>query len=110
MLSKSVSKRLAVQRSKVADPGAEHRPCIRCGREGETRNCHYNGFRQHQYGKGRGVKCADTMTAEFCQACDDLFSEKNYGMWARLGGSKSIERSEEFLHWISMTNIRRANA
>lgn len=92
---------------RVADPEAQFRPCIRCGREGETRNCHYNGFRQHMYGKGRSIKADDTMTAEFCQACDDLFSEKSYPLWK--GGSKSIERSEEFLHWIALTNIRRRN-
>lgn len=96
------------KRRQVADPDAEHRPCIRYDREGETRNCHYNGFRQHVYGKGRSIKADDSMTAEFCQACDDLFSEKSYPKW--VGGSKSIERSEEFLHWIAMTNIRRANA
>ena len=82
-----------------------NRPCIRCGRPGETRRCHYNGFRAHAYGKGRGIKCSDIATAEFCQACDDLFSEKNYPLF--LGGSKSIERSEEFLHWCVMTMIRR---
>lgn len=78
--------------------------CIRCGKPNETRACHYNGFRQHVYGKGRGIKCSDSLTAHFCQACDDLFSEKNYHAWP--GGSKSIERSEEFLHWIFMTRIR----
>lgn len=92
-------------RSKKLTNAARFQPCIRCGREGETRACHYNGYRQHVYGKGRGIKCDDTMTAEFCQACDDLFSEKNYPLWE--GGSKSIERSEEFLHWIMMTNMRR---
>jgi hypothetical protein len=45
------------------------------------------------------------MTAEFCDECDSLFSEASYHLW--VGGSKSIERSEEFLHWIAMTNIRR---
>lgn len=84
---------------------AQHRPCIRCGRPGETRAAHYNGFRAHQYGKGRGIKCADNMTAEFCQTCDDLFSEANYHRWP--GGSKSVERSEEFLHFIMLTQIRR---
>lgn len=92
-------------RSQKLRDSARGEECIRCGRSGETRACHYNGFRQHVYGKGRGIKCADTMTAEFCQACDDLFSEKNYGQWE--SGSKSVERSEEFLHWIAMTNIRR---
>lgn len=84
---------------------ARNQPCIRCGKEGETRACHFNGFRAHSYGKGRGIKCDDIATAEFCQTCDDDFSEKNYAKWP--GGSKSVERSEEFLHWIMMTNIRR---
>lgn len=84
---------------------ARDRPCIRCSRPGETRPAHYCGFRQHAYGKGRGIKADDTMTAEFCQACDDLFSEASYHLWP--GGSKSVERSEEFLHWVAMTNIRR---
>lgn len=92
-------------RLKTITDRARDKTCIRCGKYGETRACHYNGFRAHHYGKGRGIKCSDLMTAEFCQECDDLFSEKNYPHWA--DGSKSIDRSEEFLHWISMTNIRR---
>ncbi len=43
--------------------------------------------------------------AEFCFECDQLFSEEAYGLWE--GGSKSIERSEEFLFWVVMTRIRR---
>jgi len=85
---------------------AKHRPCIRCGIDGETRASHYNGFRSYAYGKGRGIKGSDVVTAEFCHRCDDTFSESNYHKWE--GGSKNIERSEEFLHWVIMTNIRRA--
>lgn len=92
-------------RSRKLLDSCKHLPCIRCERTGETRCAHYCGDRQHQYGKGRAVKCDDSMTADFCQACDDLFSEKNYHQWP--GGSKSIERSEEFLHYIALTNIRR---
>ena len=87
---------------------AKDRPCIRCGKPGETRTAHYNGLRQHAYGKGRGIKCSDIATAEFCHCCDQLFSESNYPLFA--GGSKSVERSEEFLHWCMMTQIRKANA
>ncbi len=79
--------------------------CIRCGRKGEERNAHINGFRAASFGKGRGIKPDDLMTAIFCQSCDDYFSESNYPHWE--GGSKSIERSEEFLFYICMTNIRR---
>ena len=90
------------------DKLAEHRPCIRCGRPGETRRAHYNGLRQHSYGKGRGIKCNDVAVAEFCQHCDDRFSEANYPLWE--DGSKSIERSEEFLHWCMLTQIRKQDA
>lgn len=92
-------------RSRKMLDAARDNPCIRCGRTGETRNAHYCGFRSYSYGKSRGMKADDSVTAHFCQACDDLFSEKNYDKWP--GGSKDIERSEEFLHYIALTNIRR---
>ena len=84
---------------------ARDQDCIRCGRPGETRACHYNGWRSHAFGKGRGIKCDDLATAEFCQACDLLFSESSYHLWE--GGSKSVDRSEQFLFWITISNIRR---
>ncbi len=76
--------------------------CINCGNEGAY-SCHYNGPRQHDYGKGRGIKANDLATAELCSKCDAIFTE----------GSKvqdcenKWERSEAFLHLIMMTNIRR---
>lgn len=76
--------------------------CIRCDAEGAY-SCHYNGPRQHDYGKGRGIKCHDLATAELCNRCDQIFTE----------GSKvencanKWERSEEFQHLIILTNIRR---
>lgn len=75
--------------------------CIRCGAP-EAYSCHYNGPRQHSYGKGRGKKCNDLTTAEFCYKCDQIFTE---------GSTKEFEnkwdRSECFLHWVMLTNIRR---
>lgn len=85
---------------------ARGQPCVRCDKQGETCLRHYNGFRAHSYGKGRGIKPHDIAGAELCNECDSLFSEANYPIWD--GGSKSVERSEEFLHWCIMTNIRRA--
>ena len=84
---------------------AKDQPCIRCGATGTTRLSHYNGFRSYSYGKGRGIKGHDIAAAEFCHHCDSVFSEENYHVFA--GGSRSIERSEEFLHWVTMTNISR---
>jgi hypothetical protein len=79
--------------------------CIKCGAP-DAYSCHYNGPRQHSYGKGRGIKCNDLLTAEFCHKCDQEFTEGS--MLLRWYGNK-WERSEEFLHWICMTNIRRYN-
>ncbi|HHS83692.1 MAG TPA: hypothetical protein ENK38_02045 [Gammaproteobacteria bacterium] len=94
------------QRDKKRLQAARNEPCVRCGREGETRAAHYCGFRQHALGKGRSLKAADEATAWLCHSCDDLFSESSYPRWE--GGSKNIERSEEFLYLCVLTSIRRA--
>lgn len=84
---------------------ARDNPCIKCGAPNQFGISHYNGYRSHSYGKGRGIKANHLMTADFCHNCDAIFSEKNYADWDN--GSKSIDRSEQFLHYIAMTNIRR---
>ena len=97
-------------RNRAMLDAARDMPCIRCGREGETRACHYNGLWQHQYGKGRGQKCSDLMTAEFCHSCDQLFSEgKLSPFYSKETDYKYLPeiRDAEFHHWIAMTNIRR---
>ncbi len=76
--------------------------CINCGADGAY-SCHFNGPRQHDYGKGRGIKCHDLATAELCYDCDQMFTEgSTNSMW-----ESKWERSEHFLHLIMMTNIRR---
>lgn len=76
--------------------------CINCG-GGHAYSCHYNGPRQHDYGKGRGIKANDLATAEFCYDCDQMFGEGSTNkMWLN-----KWERSEHFLHLIMLTNIRR---
>lgn len=77
--------------------------CIRCF-AGDAYSCHYNGIRQHMLGKGRGIKASDIATAEFCHNCDMVFSEGN-----KSGFIDDIDRSEQFLFWVTMTNIRRLN-
>jgi hypothetical protein len=76
-------------------------PCIRCGAPGAW-SCHYAGPRQHSYGKGRGIKCSDLATAEFCQKCDQVFSEGKMD-----GFTDKWDKSEQWLHYIMLTNIRR---
>jgi len=84
---------------------AKDQPCIRCGSTGTTRFCHLNGFRAHSFGKGRGIKGHDLIGCDFCEGCDRLFSEEYYHVWE--GGSKSLERSEEFMFWCLKTILRR---
>lgn len=87
--------------SKITN-AAKGQICIKCGKP-DAYACHYNGPRQHMYGKGRGRKCSDIMTAEFCYECDQEFTEGSISCeW-----TDKWERSEFFMHWISMTNIRR---
>ena len=86
--------------------------CIKCGGQ-NAYSCHYNGPRQHDYGKGRGIKCSDMATAEFCKKCDALFSEGTTAASIKklfdivMFWKDKWDRSEEFLHWCMMTNIRR---
>ena len=76
--------------------------CIKCGGP-DAFSAHYNGVRQHSFGKGRGVKCADMASAEFCYRCDHQFTEGSQDeRWMN-----KWERSEEFLFYVTLTNIRR---
>ena len=80
--------------------------CIRCGAP-DAYAAHYNGPRQMDYGKGRGIKCHDMATADLCHRCDQIFTE---GSTTNPNGSPwrdKWDRSEEFLHLIMLTNIRR---
>jgi hypothetical protein len=88
--------------SKLTDK-SKGKTCIRCGSP-DAYSAHFNGTYQHQYGKGRGIKCHDLATAEFCYVCDQLFSEGTTSGFHNQG-----DRDSQFLHYIVLTNIRRFN-
>ena len=88
----------------MADARSEGNPCIRCGSTGTTCGRHYNGMRQHQYGKGRGIKCHPLLVADLCSECDGDFQE---GTVPKNDFLRRIEYSEDFQHWCLMTQIRR---
>lgn len=75
--------------------------CIKCGAPGAF-SAHYCGVRQHSFGKGRGIKCNDLASAEFCQKCDLEFAEGQMK-----GFIDKWDKSEQWMFWIMMTNIRR---
>ena len=92
--------------SKIMEHARSGLPCIRCDREdGTVCGRHYNGLRQHQYGKGRAIKCQPLAVADFCTRCDAEFQE---GSVPKSDYARRIEYSEEFQHWVLMTLIRRA--
>lgn len=87
-------------------------PCIRCGCPGkdleghqQVYGRHYNGQRQHAYGKGRGIKCHPFLVADLCNICDSVFQE---GSVSKEDYNLRNDYSEQFQHWILMTLIRRA--
>ena len=89
----------------MADARSGH-TCIACGIEdGTVCGRHYNGQRQHLYGKGRGIKCHPFLVADLCQGCDVEFQEGSVPKDDYFG--RDIY-SERFQHWCLMTLIRRA--
>lgn len=82
--------------------GAKDQSCIKCGSKERVVFAHYSGPRQHDYGKGRGVKGHDLIGADFCQGCHDYYDLKGY-----LKDINKWEASEEFLHYCVLTQVRR---
>ena len=88
----------------MADARSGH-ACIRCKVEdGTVCGRHYNGQRQHLYGKGRGIKGHPLMVADFCNRCDREFIE---GSIPKSDYELQTERSEEFQHYCILSAIRR---
>ena len=100
MQNRSILRKTEYVRSRKYLNAAEDSFCVRCSSEVRPAvACHYTGLRQHDYGKGRGVKCHDICTADLCDECHGYFDRPEI--------NKSIEASEEFLHYIMLTIIRR---
>ena len=94
----------ALQTKIMKDARSGHN-CIRCKvQDGTVCGRHYNGQRQHLYGKGRGIKCHPFLVADFCNKCDREFIE---GAVPKHDYELRTQRSEEFQHWCLMTLIRR---
>ena len=88
----------------MADARSGHN-CIRCqAQDGTVCGRHYNGLRQHLYGKCRGIKAHPFLVADFCNRCDREFIE---GGVPKNDYQLQTERSEEFQHWCIMSLIRR---
>lgn len=79
--------------------------CIRCKiQDGTVCGRHYNGIRQHLYGKGRGIKGHPFMVADLCNLCDAYFQE---GSVPKMNVEAVTDYSEEFQHYCILSLIRR---
>ena len=79
---------------------AKNRTCVGCGIHDDTTvAAHYQGYRSHAYGKGRGIKPHDAMSAHLCFRC--------HGDADRSGLAEGrIEHSAVFLRYIILTHMR----
>ena len=64
--------------------------------DGTIVRAHYSGIRQHQYGKGRGIKGHDLIAADLCYRCHQSFD-------SYANATTEIDRSEQFLHCVILT-------
>ncbi len=87
--------------SKALREAARGKSCVRCDTPYSSQGCHYTGLRQHEFGKGVGIKGHDLMQADLCTPCHQYFDIETI--------HKSIEKSEEFFMCIARTVIRRYN-
>lgn len=79
---------------------AKNRTCVACHIGDDTIvAAHYQGYRSHAYGKGRGIKPHDAMSAQLCFKC--------HGEADCSGLAKGrIEHSAAFLRYIIVTHLR----
>lgn len=93
-------------RSKKITDAARDRACVNCNaQDGTIVRAHYSGPRQHQYGKGRGIKGHDCVAADLCQKCHNQFDSYKVGQGATQM-LRDIDHSEQFLHLCILTLIR----
>jgi len=91
--------------SRIMKDARSGKSCICCGvSDGTVCGRHYNGQRQHAYGKGRGIKCHSFLVADLCNGCDADFQE---GSIHKNDYHARSAYSEEFQHWCLMSLIRR---
>ena len=98
-------------RSKKYLRGAEGQSCTRCNtNDGTIVAAHYQGLRSHLYGKGTGTKVHDVLVADLCCKCHEYFDSPNLGLTHNTEHNrnwKKTEMSEEFLHCVALTILRR---
>ena len=87
-----------IVREKKILKASNGRSCINCGREdGTIVRAHYSGYRSQSYGKGKGIKCHDHISADLCDTCHDTF-DRYKGKKGLMSFQEKVDLSEQFLH------------
>jgi len=96
-------------RSKRYLAAAKDQACVYCGaRDGTVVAAHLTGYRAQEFGKGKGVKCHDILTADLCSKCHVAFD--SYEIGTTLSDQpyiRKMDHSEQFLTCILRTIVRR---
>jgi hypothetical protein len=98
---------LVTFRSKKLLAAAKDQDCVLCGsKDGTTVAAHYQGFRSHLLGKGRGIKPVDLAIADLCYTCHSKFDAHEMSTesdpWV-----KKLDQSELFFYCVIKTLERR---
>lgn len=99
-----INKQQYFRSKKLLNLARECPHCMMCNKfnDGTIVAAHYQGYRQHELGKGTGIKPTDSATAFLCSECHDQVDgrDNHYGMMSL----NPIVPSEEFLFAILKTH------
>ena len=93
--------------------GAKGQTCVRCNKPlAETVvAAHLTGLRAQEFGKGKGIKAQDIMTADLCDECHEMMDKyltgDNYSDTHPEKYVRKLSHSEAFLTYILRTIVRR---
>ena len=94
-------------RSRKLLNAAEGQACVNCGvRDDTVVAAHYSGIRSQIFGKGKGIKCHDLLSADLCRKCH-FSMDNNESSHLKDRYMRKIDSSEQFLFCVAMTLVRR---
>lgn len=95
-------------RSKKLLAAAKDKACIQCNKaDGTVVPAHLSGMRAQAFGKGKGIKVPDWLTADLCMECHAAFDGYSTAQHTDPNIMARIDHSELFLYAILKTLQRR---
>ena len=98
---------MSVIRNKKLLDAARDKSCVYCGAtNGTTVACHIQGLRAQEFGKGKGIKPHDLLTADLCAKCHQEFDSYQVSPYDDKY-MRQIDTSEIWQNCILKTILRR---